>query len=231
MTDTPTSPEHMPDAAPARAPTATLPSDRPRLPFSAWGDTTLLLAGAAGVLYIAGSEYQQAYYQRFAIDPGVISTSSFTLALDGVNAMLSTTASLLAWIPLVMICLMLLAIGADWLDKRLSPADGAPRNATTLVMTLAWSLLGATAIVLVLNSGDAGASGAGARFRNVREGKVWDYHLDSETISGIAIGQNPGATWILTKVGIRQVKTEAIRRIDGPMLTLAAESVLPAKKP
>jgi len=193
-------------------------------------DSTLLLAGAAGTLYFAGSEYQQAYYQRFSIDPGVISTSSFTLALDGVKAMLFTSTILFAWIPVVAIVLMLLGIAADQFDRRRSSDGKSPRDATTLVMTLAWSLLFATALVLVLNSGDAGASRAADRFRNVHDGKVWDYHLDSETISGVGIGQNPAATWILTKTGVRQVKTDAIRRVDGPLLGLASGNLLPSKK-
>ncbi|OAN57192.1 hypothetical protein A7X12_08180 [Sphingomonas sp. TDK1] len=181
------------------------------------------MGGIGGLFYFAGWSYEQAYYMRFAIDPSIISTSSLTLALDGVRALIFSIATMAPWMMIGAVLLMLLAVSAEWLDRRYFPARST-RNLTSFGITLFLSLLGITGLMLLLGSNSAGARTAGDRIRNVREGNVWNYHLDSETLSGVAIGQNAQASWILTKAGVRQIKTDAIRTIDGPLLKRVAES-------
>jgi hypothetical protein len=50
----------------------------------------------------------------------------------------------------------------------------------------------------------------------VAHNQVWTYRLDRETIADVTLAQTSDTTWLLTKAGVRPIKTADIRLIDGP---------------
>ena len=178
-------------------------------------DSALLIAIVLGVLQYAGSIYRQAYLKGFSIDPSSLDISSITVAVQGVDAIKTTILALAAG------CILLIATAiATWTfirwveHRRGNSGPVADRTAVRMIQA------GGTvmAIVIVLTSGlIAGRRAAADRFAEVRQGDVWTYHLEREILSGVPVAQSKDTTWLLTKAGIRLIRTNEIQLINGPL--------------
>lgn len=62
----------------------------------------------------------------------------------------------------------------------------------------------------------AGTIRATDRLENVAHNQAWTYLLERETIADVTLAQTSDTTWLLTKAGVRPIKTADIRLIDGP---------------
>lgn len=51
---------------------------------------------------------------------------------------------------------------------------------------------------------------------------MWIYHLEGKQVSGITLGQSNDMTWVLTKEGVRPLKTAEIQLIDGALFNRVA---------
>jgi hypothetical protein len=185
-------------------------------------DSAFIIAIAGAVFYFAGSTFRHAYYTRFGINPALLPNTNVGVALEGANAILFTAGAWFgAFFPLLVVISLVTLVGA-YLDKRRVAASAIPIYIG--VATIAVRLIGAVLILTIIAFAGtiAGASQAKDRFNNLRQGKVWTYHLEQDVVSGLAVGQTVEATWVLTKDGVRQLKTSAIRRVDGPLFNLVS---------
>lgn len=178
-------------------------------------DSALFVAVALAVLQYAGWTYRQAYLKRFSIDPSGLDSSSVAVGVEGLGAIMTTFA---AWAT-ASLSLFALAVGTwffiRWVERRRGKNEPVLDRAAIL-MVLAGSI--ALAVAIVLASGSiAGRKTAEDRIENVRRGETWTYHLEREAIVGVLITQTKDTTWILTRAGVRLVRTADIRLIDGPL--------------
>jgi ABC-type Fe3+ transport system permease subunit len=179
-------------------------------------DSALLVAIALAVLQYAGWTYRQAYLKRFSIDPSGLDSSSVAVGVEGLGAIMTTFA---AW-AIASMSLFVLAVCTwffiRWVERRRGRNEPV-LDRTAINMILAGGI--AIAIAIVLASGSiAGRRAAEDRIENVRRGETWTYHLDQGAIAGVLIVQTKDTTWILTKDGVRLVRTQDIRSINGPLL-------------
>jgi hypothetical protein len=187
-------------------------------------DSAFVIATIAAALYFAGWTYRQSYYGRFAIDPSSLAGSNVAIAVEGAGAIVSTTAAwLLATLP-ILIAVLLVPLVGYLLDRFRGTSHGrAFFDALAVLMTRV--VLCVTAILLVMAAGEVAAvSRAKARVANVASDRVWVYHTAGEAIHGVTLAQNGETTWLLTKGGIRPIRTADIQLIDGPLFDAVAKA-------
>jgi hypothetical protein len=178
-------------------------------------DSALLIAIVLGVLQYAGSIYRQAYLKSFSIDPSSLDSSSIAVAVEGVGAIKTTIFALAAGGILLIATAIATWAFIRWVEHRRGNS-GPVADRTAVRMIQAGGIV--MTIVIVLTSGTiAGRRAAAERFVEVGQGEVWNYHLKRETLSGVPVAQGKDTTWLLTKAGIRLVRTAEIRLIDGPL--------------
>jgi len=187
-------------------------------------DSAFVIATIAAALYFAGWTYRQSYYGRFAIDPSSLTGSSVAIAVEGAGAIVSTTAAwLLAALP-ILIAVLLIPLLGYLLDRfRGTSNSGAFFNSLAALMTRV--VVSVIAILLVMAAGEvAAASRARARIANVTGDRVWIYHTAGGAIRGVTLAQNGETTWLLTKTGVRPIRTADIQLIDGPLFDAVAKA-------
>jgi hypothetical protein len=197
-----------------------------------FADSAFVIAIAGAALYFTGSSYQHAYYTRFGVDPAILSSTDGHIAVEGARAIISQLGrgyhwACERWLPLLVIVFPAILVGV-WFRKPMFAASARFKPvfaawAARLKIGLAGAAVLVVAILVLVAfagrlAGDAQAQGTIAE---VREGRVWTYHLEHDVISGLPVGQTAEATWVLTQSGVRQLKTGAILKIDGPKLDLA----------
>lgn len=186
-------------------------------------DSALVIAVVLAVLQFSGWTYRQAFLKRFSIDPSSLSSSNVAISVEGFTAIVTT---FVAW-AIASVSLFALAVGAwffiRWVERRRGNG-GTLTDQTSILLAQASCFL--LALIIVLASGSiAGREAAEDRIANVRRGEIWTYQLERETIAGVPIAQSNDTMWILTKAGVRLVRTTDIRLINGPLLKkLAATS-------
>lgn len=182
-------------------------------------DSALVIATAVAALYFAGWTYRQAYYQRFAIDPSSLAGSNVAVAVEGLGAILTTTAAWLTAILPLLLMSALVALVARWVDRRRRLGQVGPyfNRVAIFMVRIGVSTI---AILIIMAAGQvAGTMKAKDRIANVRSGKVWTYHLSREIVPGVMIAQSNDTTWLLTEKGIRTLKTSDVTLIDGPLFS------------
>ncbi|GAA0679007.1 hypothetical protein FHT00_003370 [Sphingomonas insulae] len=183
-------------------------------------DSALVIATALAALYFAGWTYRQAYYGRFAIDPTNLGSSNIAVAVEGIGAILTTTGAwLMAILPLLIGAALILLAG-----RAIDRARGTrPPFFDPLAVFMARIGISTIGVLLIMAAGQvAGTSRAKDRLANVKNDQVWTYHVGTQTIAGVTLAQGGDTTWLLTKAGVRPVKTADIRLIDGPLFTRVA---------
>lgn len=186
-------------------------------------DSALVIAVVLAGLQFSGWTYRQAFLKRFSIDPSSLNSSNVAISVEGFTAIVTT---FVAW-AIASVSLFALAIGAwffiRWVDRRRGN-DGTLTDQTSILMAQVSCFL--LVLMIVLASGSiAGREAAGDRIANVRRGEVWTYHLERETVAGVPIAQSDNTLWILTRTGVRLIRTTDVRLINGPLLKkLAAAS-------
>lgn len=178
-------------------------------------DSALVIATVLSALYFAGWTYRQAYFERFAIDPTNLEISNIAVAVEGVGAIFIITGEWFSAILPLLVGTTLLLVACHVIDR--SRGANAPvfGGVAVFMARIGVSTVG---LLLIMAAGQvAGASRAKDRLENVNNGKVWIYHVGTENIAGVTLAQGGETTWLLTSTGIRPVKTEEIRLIDGPL--------------
>lgn len=185
-------------------------------------DSAMVIAAAGAALYFAGWTYRQTYYLHFGIDPSSLTVSNIAIAVEGLVAILTTFAAwLYAVLPMLVVTAIVMVV-AQRIGRKRRP-DHNPSVFDQIAMLMGRVGLCTLAGFLVLSAGTIAAKeNVKDRFANVRSGKVWTYHLGSRIIAGVMIAQNDGTTWLLTKEGVRALRTSDISLTDGPLFTRAA---------
>lgn len=182
-------------------------------------DSALVIATAVAALYFAGWTYRQAFYLRFSIDPSNLAGSNVAVAVEGLGAILTTTAAWLTAILPLLLMSAIIGLVARWIDRRRRLGQVGPyfdRMAIFMVRIGVSTI----AILIVMAAGQvAGTMKAKDRVANVRSGKVWIYHLARQIVPGVMIAQSDDTTWLLTEKGIRTLKTSDVILIDGPLFS------------
>lgn len=177
-------------------------------------DSALLIAIILGVLQYAGWTYRQAYLGGFGIDPSSLDSPGMSVAVEGMAAIMSTVW---AW-GTACAGLIATAIGCwifvHWVErKRGNTGPIADRTAIRMIQVGGILL----AVTIVLGSGlIAGRKAATNQITVVHQGDVWTYHLGPQTLAGVPVAQSKDTTWLLTKAGVRLIRTADIQLIDGP---------------
>ncbi len=196
---------------------------KPRDAYLRVVDSALLIAVGLAILQFTGWTYQLAYLKRFSIDPSGLGSSNVAIGVEGVTAITSTFA---AWANASIAIIVVAGVAwpsVRWFERRRG-SKGSLADRTVIRILQAGGM--ALALVMLIGSGSiAGRKAAADRILNVRRGEVWTYHLKRETIAGVPVAQSQDTTWLLTKGGIRPVRTSEIRLIDGPLLKGLESSV------
>ncbi|GAA0748170.1 MULTISPECIES: hypothetical protein [Sphingomonadaceae] len=185
-------------------------------------DSAFVIATILAAIYFAGWTYRQAYFGRFAIDPTNLGGSNIAVAVEGLGAIITTTGAwLTAILPLLIVTALTLIAGK--LFDRARAASHRPPFFDPLTLFMARVGCGTIVILIVVAAGHvAGTIRAKDRIGNITRGEVWIYHLEGKQVSGITLGQSNDMTWVLTKEGVRPLKTAEIQLIDGALFNRVA---------
>lgn len=191
--------------------------DRPfpaRFPFRVI-DSALLIAIVLAVLHYAGWTYRQAYLKRFSIDPSSLDSSSISIAVDGVGAIGTTFLAWIAASVFLLVAGVCMWVFVWWVERRRG-SSGPLADQTAILMAQAGGI--AFALLFAIWGGSiAGRWAAEDRIADIKNGDIWIYHLERESIPAVPIAQGGSTTWLLTKAGVRPMPTADIKLIDGPM--------------
>lgn len=191
-------------------------------------DSALLIAIALAVLQYAGWTYRQAYLTRFGIDPSSLESASFAVAVEGLDAILTTIRAWLSASVSLIVTAFVTWRFIRWVENRKGSHDPVANRAAIRMIYAGGTML---AILFILLSGKiAGKIAAADRIVEVHQGQVRTYHLEREILVGVPLAQSKETTWLLTKTGVRLIRTVDIRTIDGPLFQeLSNKALSPAK--
>ena len=185
-------------------------------------DSALVIATVVAALYFAGWTYRQSYYGRFAIDPASLGGSNVAVAVDGIDVILTITGAWLSAILPLLVAALVVLVAGHLADRVWARAHHSPFF-DPLATFMAKIGVSSIAVLLIMAAGHvAGMTRAKDRLANVTHGQIWFYHLDRETIGGVTLAQTNDTTWLLTKTGVRPIKTADIRLINGPLMNHVA---------
>lgn len=185
-------------------------------------DSAFVVATILAAIYFAGWTYRQAYFGRFAIDPTSLGGSNIAVAVEGLGAIITTTGAwLTAILPLLLVTALTLIAGN--LIDRTRAASHRPPFFDPLTLFMARVGCGTIVILILVAAGHvAGTIRAKERIGNITRGEVWTYHLAGKQVAGITLAQSNDTTWVLTKEGVRPLKTAEIQLIDGALFNRVA---------
>jgi hypothetical protein len=179
------------------------------------------IAVMIAALYFAGWSYYRAYLLRLGLEPAGMGLANLAIGAEGAGAILTTTGMWLwAILPLLFVVLLIVLLDA-WRYRKGKGTGWLGADSGTVSLIRAGLL--AVAMMIILGSGDiAGRRKAHDQLSLVKDDGGWDFHLPTGALRGVPIAQANDRIWLLTKGGVRPVRIDDIRNIDGPLFEKVA---------